>query len=64
MPQLLGLIILGAGAIAVFRGLKQVVDRLSEEHARHAEGQADKSMKNLGALELDPDSGIYKPRKS
>ena len=68
MPQLLGLVLIGAAAIAGFKAVRRVVGNLAEEAQRaaskarrqHAEAAG---MKDLGSLELDPKSGVYKPRE-
>lgn len=74
MPQVLGLVLIGAGVIAGIKALQKIADRVSEEMHRHADAvrrheearQAAEgtSAKDLGRLELDPQSGIYKPRSS
>ncbi len=73
MPQLLGLVLIGAGVIAGVKALRSIAHRVSEEMQRQADtvrqneaGQAadGASLKDLGRLELDPHSGVYKPRSS
>ncbi len=72
MPQLIGLVILGAGLVAGFKALRLVADRFSDElnrttaesrqTAETAGSQDAVAVKDLGALEFDPISGVYKPR--
>ncbi len=61
MPQLLGLVLIGAGAFAGFKVAKRALGRMSAEH--RARTQAPDAMKDIGALEFDPISGVYKPKK-
>jgi hypothetical protein len=68
MPQLVGLMLLGAGLYAGFRALKRSANRLAEdfrraeaERLRRAETESRLAEKDLGRLELDPASGVYKP---
>ena len=68
MPQLLGLVLIGAAAVAGFKAIRRVVGNLADEaqraasKARHQHAEA-AGMKDLGNLELDPKSGVYKPRE-
>lgn len=72
MPQLLGLVLLGAGVIAGYKAIRRVAARMADEinraedEARRARSEtpAGSIAKDLGALELDPDSGVYMPRRS
>jgi hypothetical protein len=68
MPQLIAVFVAGAG---IYAGLKWL-SRTLESHARVAARQAEELRrraeksgrvpKDLGTLELDPESGVYKPR--
>ncbi len=67
MPQLIAVFVAGAG---IYAGLKWL-SRTLEEQARVAARQADELKrraekgrvpKDLGTLEYDPDSGVYRPR--
>lgn len=71
MPQLLGLVLIGAGVIAGLKALQSVAQRVSDEMQRATEAAARRaeeadpagsSAKDLGKLEFDPKSGVYKPR--
>ena len=71
MPQLLGLVLIGAGAYAGFRVAKRAFGRTADEIDREAKAAAERraatgtdAMKDIGALEFDPKSGVYKPRKT
>ena len=66
MPQVIALALLGAGLYAGYRWVKRAVreigdgmQRTDEELQRQeAPGRIEK---NLGALEYDPASGVYRP---
>jgi hypothetical protein len=64
MPHVIGLILIGAGLYAGYRALGRVVGRMSEE-LQQAEEQAHQTIavKDLGALEYDPVSGVYRPSR-
>lgn len=65
MPQLIFLAALGAGAYAGYRWLKKTAEEMTAEmqkaevdvRERRQAGHA----KDLGALEYDPKSGVYRP---
>ena len=68
MPQVILLAAIGAGLYAGFRALARVGEhlaaelRLREEAVRQrATAKAATGSKNLGTLEFDPKSGVYKP---
>ena len=71
MPQLLGLVLLGAGVIAGYKAFTHAAARIAaelkraeDEERRHAaEAGSVSAAKDLGQLELDPASGVYKPRR-
>lgn len=74
MPQVFGLVLIGAGVIAGIKALQNIAQRVSEEMQRQADvvrqneearrAAEGASAKDLGRLELDPQSGVYKPRSS
>jgi len=69
MPQVIALALLGAGLYAGYRWITRTtreiaaqMQRADEEVRREATGRIEK---NLGTLEYDPASGVYRPaRKS
>ncbi len=69
MPQLVALAVVGAGLFAGYRWLSRVVTataenvRKAEEELRQRAAEASGEPKDLGRLELDPRSGVYKPVK-
>lgn len=64
MPQVIALALLGAGVYAGYRWLTRAAREIaaqaqrSEEMRQEASGRIEK---NLGALEYDPASGVYRP---
>ena len=64
MPQLLVLALLGAGLYAGYRWVRAAKEvaaelrRADEDFRRRAGGRIEK---NLGTLEFDPLSGVYRP---
>ena len=65
MPQLVGLVLIGAGLWAGYKAVARLSARLTaglrraeEEQQRQPSSPAEK---NLGALELDTQTGVYKP---
>jgi hypothetical protein len=69
MPQVIALALLGAGIYAGYRWFTRAarhmaleMQRAEDELPRETAGRMEK---NLGALEYDPSSGVYRPvRKS
>jgi len=65
MPQAVALALIGAGMYAGYR-LAQAwtaQNRDAASQARATDGSADrKAMRDLGDLEPDPQTGIYRPR--
>jgi hypothetical protein len=66
MPQLFGLMVIGAGLYAGYKAVVRISGRMGEElrraddeMRRRAAGQT--AEKDLGALVLDPESGVYRP---
>jgi hypothetical protein len=68
MPQVLALIAAGAGLYAGYKWVSralaeaQKTARVREAELREAMARTKGEPKDLGALELDPATGIYKPR--
>ncbi len=74
MPQLMALLLVGASAYVGYRTVKERIDRSRQRRdgagphaasARQDAGEAGPSgaePKNLGSLELDPATGVYRPR--
>ena len=65
MPQLVGLMLIGAGVWASYRAIQRWSRRAADDR-RQAENalQARDSIaaeRDLGALHLDPETGVYKP---
>ena len=62
MPHVIALGVLGAGLYAGYRWLTRALaaqaQRAEEEVRQEASGRIEK---NLGALEYDPGSGVYRP---
>jgi hypothetical protein len=65
MPQVVLLAALGAGLYAGYRALLRASERFAEEIKRREEDlrtrAAGGAEKDLGTLEFDPMSGVYKP---
>lgn len=68
MPPLIAAVIVGAGAYAGFRIASHVWSVLAEVRADGEPPQSGDAAvapfeKDLGALELDPATGVYRPRR-
>ena len=67
MPQVIALALLGAGLYAGYRWLARTASGIGAEmgHAEDELGQeaAGRIEKDLGALEYDPKSGLYRPAR-
>lgn len=70
MPPLLGLVFLGAGLAVGYRALQLATEMMrsqadrnnaGERTANDAEG-SETLIKDLGVLEFDPSSGVYRPK--
>ena len=67
MPQVIALALLGAGLYAGYRWLTRTTHEIAapmqgaEEELRQE--AASRIEKNLGALEYDPSSGVYRPAR-
>jgi hypothetical protein len=65
MPHVVALVLLGAGLYAGYRAFVRVASRMQAE-LEHVEAEARTSAvieKDLGTLEYDPVSGVYRPRQ-
>ncbi|MCB1513443.1 MAG: hypothetical protein KDJ18_01250 [Hyphomicrobiaceae bacterium] len=69
MPQVLLLLIAGAGAVAGARWLARNLEsmaadarRMAEEAERKAEAARSGEARDLGKLEFDPSTGQYRPK--
>jgi hypothetical protein len=68
MPQLVGLVVVGAGLYAAFKALGRVAQRVSAEVGRAEEelrrrAAAGSIEKDLGALEWDEAQQVYRPKR-
>ncbi len=66
MPQVIALALLGAGLYAgyrwVTRATREIADQMQRtDEALRQEANTGRIEKNLGALEYDPASGVYRP---
>ena len=72
MPQVLGLVLIWGAAIAGYKVIQRVAGHMAAANERAAkdarrqpaEAAGGAVIKDLGALEPDPQSGIYRPRES
>lgn len=68
MPPLIAAMLVGAGAHASFKAVQRILASSSEieTDASHVSPEANPSAvieKDLGTLELDPTTGVYRPVK-
>ena len=65
MPQVIALVLLGAGLYAGYRWLARTANDIGAEMRRAEDELAQKATgrieKDLGTLELDPNTGVYRP---
>jgi len=63
MPPLIAAVLIGAGAYAGFRAVQRVFSHISADVAAANAPATNAAMreKNLGRLELDPATGVYRP---
>ncbi len=65
MPQLVGLVLIGAGVWAGYKAVLRLSQRAAAELRRAEDEMRDNAPgsaeKDLGALHLDPETGVYKP---
>lgn len=70
MPQILAVMIAGAGIYKGLQWISNFLERKAEETAREAEeiarggAEAHRVPKDLGVLVLDPETNVYRPRAS
>jgi hypothetical protein len=69
MPQLMGLVVVGAGLYAAYKALGRMIQQVSvqaaraEEELRARAAAAGAIEKDLGALEWDELQQVYRPRR-
>ena len=69
MPQLVGLVVVGAGLYAAYKALGRMAQRVSvevsraEEELRRRATAAGAIEKDLGALEWDDAQQVYRPKR-
>jgi hypothetical protein len=70
MPQVIAAMVVGASVYAGFKWLSKLLGEAQDAATRMEEARRRNSRptshtpKDLGALELDPETGVYKPRQS
>jgi hypothetical protein len=68
MPQLVGLVVVGAGLFAAYKAIGRMVQQVSvqaaraEEELRRRAAAAGAIEKDLGALEWDEVQQVYRPK--
>ncbi len=69
MPQLVGLMVVGAGLFAAYKAIGRIAQQVSEQMARADEELSRRtaevriSEKDLGALEWDESQQVYRPKR-
>ncbi|MBN9262064.1 MAG: hypothetical protein BGN89_18160 [Alphaproteobacteria bacterium 64-6] len=69
MPQLVGLMVVGAGLYAAYRALGRIAQQVSEQMARAEDELSRRTAevrvpeKDLGVLEWDETQQVYRPRR-
>ena len=69
MPQLVGLMVVGAGLYAAYKALGRMAQRVSvdvrraEEELRRRAAATGEIEKDLGALEWDEAQQVYRPKR-
>ena len=69
MPQLVGLMVVGAGLYAAYRAIGRMAQRVSaevvraEEELRRRAGNSGEIEKDLGALDWDEAQQVYRPKR-
>ncbi len=61
MPQLILIAAVGAGAYAGYRWLKKIASEMRAATVESRDRTTAAQAKDLGSLEYDPKSGVYKP---
>jgi uncharacterized protein YbjQ (UPF0145 family) len=71
MPQVIAAMVIGASVYAGFKWLSKLLGdaqnaakRMEEEARRERARATAQTAKDLGALELDPETGVYRPRQT
>jgi membrane protein implicated in regulation of membrane protease activity len=71
MPQVIAAMVVGASVYAGFKWLSKVLGdaqnaakRMDEEARQKRARATSQTAKDLGALELDPETGVYRPRQT
>lgn len=69
MPQLVGLMVVGAGLYAAYKALGRIAQQVSEQMARAEEelgrrtAEVRVAEKDLGVLEWDEAQQVYRPKR-
>ena len=68
MPQLIVIALIGAGFYAAYRWMRQASDAIAAELNRaedefRRQAASGRIEKDLGRLEYDPATGVYRPQK-
>jgi hypothetical protein len=69
MPQLVGLMVVGAGLYAAYKAIGRIAQQVSEQIARAEEELSRRTAevrvteKDLGALEWDEVQQVYRPKR-
>ncbi len=69
MPQLVGLMVVGAGLYAAYKALGRIAQQVSEQMARAEEELSRRTAevrvaeKDLGVLEWDEAQQVYRPKR-
>jgi hypothetical protein len=61
MPQLIGLVIVGAGIWAGVKALQRLAEHVTDSRPAPEAATVERAEKDLGRLVLDPESGVYRP---
>lgn len=61
MPQLIGLVLVGAGLWAGVKALQRIAGRTAEGAPAENATEGTAREKDLGRLEADPETGVYRP---
>lgn len=69
MPQLFGLMVIGAGLFAAYKAIGRIAQQVSEQMARAEDelgrqtAEVRMTEKDLGALEWDEVQQVYRPKR-
>lgn len=61
MPQLIGLVLVGAGLWAGVKAIQRIAERMADAGPAPDGPDAATPEKDLGRLEPDPETGVYRP---